>query len=415
MSYIRIQKWSDALADANTAVKIDPMYAKGWHQLLRCHLAFGDIQPAHLAEKTLHQLEPSANYKEFTDLDDLIRANDNVNKSILKEDYRSIIFYSKAALKVATENVSYQVFKAEALAHMHRYEESNDAIVPLLRLHPTNPDVHYARGVLLYYQELFDRAIMHFQSALRFNQDHEKARTALKITKFLVQTKEAGNQAYRVKNYVEALEKYLHCLKVDPNHNSFNSKLNFNLALVSSAQGNNKTALDYCLAAIKLDPNYVKAQLKLAQLYLDMEMYEEAVRELEAVYQKNRTREIRSLLEEAKTRLKRSKRKDWYKILGVDKNASEDQIKRAFKKAAVIHHPDKHQNDPPEEQKEHEMRMKDLNSAQAILLDQEKRRRFDLGIDDSEASSSVDPRDIFNTFYRQRGGHFSPFQHFVFE
>lgn len=37
--------------------------------------------------------------------------------------------------------------------------------------------------------------------------------------------------------------------------------------------------------------------------------------------------------------LKKSKRKDYYKILGIDKNASTDDIKKAYRKRAMVHHP----------------------------------------------------------------------------
>lgn len=45
------------------------------------------------------------------------------------------------------------------------------------------------------------------------------------------------------------------------------------------------------------------------------------------------------LLMEAKLALKKSKRKDYYKILGIDKNASTDDIKKAYRKRAMVHHP----------------------------------------------------------------------------
>ena len=51
--------------------------------------------------------------------------------------------------------------------------------------------------------------------------------------------------------------------------------------------------------------------------------------------------ENKQILLEAKRMLKKSKRKDYYKILGVNKSASEEEIKKAYKKRALVHHPGK--------------------------------------------------------------------------
>ena len=45
---------------------------------------------------------------------------------------------------------------------------------------------------------------------------------------------------------------------------------------------------------------------------------------------------MKYLLQEAKSALKRSKRKDYYKILGIDRNASSDEIKKAYRKRAMV-------------------------------------------------------------------------------
>lgn len=64
--------------------------------------------------------------------------------------------------------------------------------------------------------------------------------------------------------------------------------------------------------------------------------------------------------------------KDYYQILGVSKNASYDEIKKAYRKLAMIYHPDRNQGD-----KEAEEKFKDINEAYDVLSDAEKRKKFD--------------------------------------
>jgi molecular chaperone DnaJ len=66
--------------------------------------------------------------------------------------------------------------------------------------------------------------------------------------------------------------------------------------------------------------------------------------------------------------------KDPYKVLGVDKNASADQIKKAYRKLARENHPDQNRGD-----KRSEERFKDIQEAYSVLSDPEKRRAYDSG------------------------------------
>ncbi len=64
--------------------------------------------------------------------------------------------------------------------------------------------------------------------------------------------------------------------------------------------------------------------------------------------------------------------KDYYKILGVDKKASADEIKKAYRKLAVKYHPDKNPDDKLAEEK-----FKELNEAYEVLGDADKRKKYD--------------------------------------
>lgn len=65
-------------------------------------------------------------------------------------------------------------------------------------------------------------------------------------------------------------------------------------------------------------------------------------------------------------------KRDYYEVLGIDKNATDEDIKRAYRKKAKECHPDLHPND-----KEAEARFKELNEANEVLSDPDKRARYD--------------------------------------
>lgn len=64
--------------------------------------------------------------------------------------------------------------------------------------------------------------------------------------------------------------------------------------------------------------------------------------------------------------------KDYYKILGVSKSASQEEIKKAFRKHAIKYHPDKNPGDKKAEEK-----FKEINEANEVLGDAEKRKKYD--------------------------------------
>lgn len=109
--------------------------------------------------------------------------------------------------------------------------------------------------------------------------------------------------------------------------------------------------------------------------------------------------------------------KDYYKTLGVEKDASQDEIKTAFRKAAKKYHPDLHPDD-----KEAQNKFTEVNEAYEVLGDEKKRKQYDTfgssggfqggqNFDPSQyggsytyTSSDEGFSDFFNTFFGGGGG-----------
>ena len=94
-----------------------------------------------------------------------------------------------------------------------------------------------------------------------------------------------------------------------------------------------------------------------------------------------------------------AQKRDYYDILGVDKNASQDDIKRAYRKMALKYHPDKNPGD-----KEAESKFKECAEAYEVLSDAEKRKRYDqfghegLRGEGMHDFSHMNVEDIFSMF-----------------
>jgi molecular chaperone DnaJ len=110
--------------------------------------------------------------------------------------------------------------------------------------------------------------------------------------------------------------------------------------------------------------------------------------------------------------------KDYYKILGVEKNASEQDIRKAFLKLSKQYHPDMQAGKTEEEKKEAESKFKEINEANEILSDKEKREYYDnfgsVNQGHGFGPGGIDPREFFRQHYRNGFGMHGFDSHFGF-
>lgn len=147
-------------------------------------------------------------------------------------------------------------------------------------------------------------------------------------------------------------------------------------------QMNGKRAQEYCTESLSLDENSFYGLLYKAKQSQESEDFEAAVRLLEKAKEVKPEKQdvVNPLLREAQIELKRSKTKDYYKVLGVSRDADERQIKSAYRKMSKQHHPDKAAKQGLSKA-DAEKKMANINEAYEVLSDPELRARFDRGDD----------------------------------
>ena len=100
-------------------------------------------------------------------------------------------------------------------------------------------------------------------------------------------------------------------------------------------------------------------------------------------------------------------KKNYYDILGVDKKATQDEIKSAYRKLAMKYHPDRNQGNAEAAEK-----FKEINEANETLSDQQKRAAYDYELEHpgmggfggfgGESGGFGDFSDIFSSIFRRR-------------
>jgi DnaJ family protein C protein 3 len=184
------------------------------------------------------------------------------------------------------------------------------------------------------------------------------------------------------------------------------------------AQVKNKKGQSYCEEVLQYDAKSLWGLIAKARRHIDADQFDAAIGALnEAKEAHGNSDKIQKLINEAQTLLKRSKQKDYYKVLGVDRDADQREIKKAMRREAFKYHPDKaaSQGIPKEEA---EKKMAAVNEAYEVLSDPELRARFDRGDDPNDPQQHGQPFQQGSPFgggghqyvFRQGGAHSGGYQ-----
>ena len=257
--------------------------------------------------------------------------------------------------------------------------------------------------------------------------DNKRGLTHLKKIRAIKRAKDDADAHYKAGSHRAAEARYTDALALCPDNRPLRAKLHHNRAACRSSLRDHRGAVDDCGAALLADRGYLKAYLRRATGLLALGEpadCEGAVRDLERAHElcpEEQKREIAGKVRKAQVQLKRSKQKNFYKILGVTQDATEAEIKKGYRKLALKYHPDRQAGKSEAEKKKSEDTFRDVNLAYEVLSDPPKRRRYDDGVEEQDLDNpnaqpgghgghghggggmgGIDPNVLFQMFMQQQ-------------
>uniref|UniRef100_A0A8C7CZM7 DnaJ (Hsp40) homolog, subfamily C, member 3b n=1 Tax=Oncorhynchus kisutch TaxID=8019 RepID=A0A8C7CZM7_ONCKI len=375
--FLAMGKSKSALPDLTRAIQLKPDFlAVSGH---RKNLIFlFDLLPSP------PQLHRSPDQEEARD--QLMRANkleelrEEAHAAHHRGDYSTTITVLDRVVELSPWDPESRELRADCYIRLGDPRKAIHDLTPTTQLRNDNRAAFLKLSILHYSLGEHQESLGHVRECLKLDQDDKDCLSHYKQVKKLSKQLDSAEEHIEEARYQEAIVKYESVMRREPNVPYYTNKANERICFCLVK------AIDICSEAHQRDPRNINILRDRAEAFILNQDYEKAVED----YQEARefdmeNNEIREGLERAQKLLKLSRKRDYYKILGVNRSANKQEIIKAYRKLAQQWHPDNFREEA--KKKEAEKRFIDIASAKEVLTDPEKRQKFDSGEDPLDPES----------------------------
>lgn len=400
----RMRRLSAALDDLDKAIELDPKKsawlkerAKLLINLGQCGRAVEDCQRAETAED-----DPL--YVKAMECDHAIS---EATEFYLAEDWEEASQYLQIALSLTERAFDLLFMKAQADYHVGDYYGAVSETGRILKSNAGHLEAYRLRGEAYYRLGEHDTAQQHFREGLKHDPEHQGCKKGHRRVKNLLKKDRKAREFADNGQHAEAIETWEAAVSLDPQHFEYTKPTALNIVESYLAMEDFDNAIETAELAVRIhDESDVTPRLVLGDALLAAEKFEEAVRTYhEAMENAERDEDKQTChehIQKGETALKQSKEKNYYKILGVPRNAKLKEIKKAYRDGALKWHPDKN-----EDKEAAEKMFQDIGEAYEVLSDKEKRAKYDRGEDVFENQGGHrghNPHEFFQHHFQNMGG-----------
>lgn len=405
--FLAMGKSKSALPDLSRAIQLKPDFLAARLQRGNILLKQGNTQEARQDFEAV--LQRSQDHKEA--LEQLLRANEleelQEEAHLLHHqgEYAASVSVLERVIEISPWDPESRELRAECYIRMGDPQKAIQDLTPTTRLRNDNRAAFLKLSLLHYSLGEHHDSLNHIRECLKLDQDDKDCFSHYKQVKKLSKQLDSAEELIQQEQYQAAVEKYESVMKTEPKVQFYTHLAQERICHCLLKMRRPVDAIDACSEAHQRDPRNTNILRDRAEAYILNQDYEKAVEDYQEAREFNGdSSEIREGLERAQKLLKISRKRDYYKILGVSRSANKQEIIKAYRKLAQQWHPDNFQSET--EKKEAEKKFIDIASAKEVLTDPEMRQKFDAG---------EDPLDPENQQGGGQGGHGWPFPFNPFE
>ncbi|TNN04239.1 dnaJ homolog subfamily C member 3a [Takifugu flavidus] len=389
--FLAMGKSKSALPDLSKVIELKPDFTSAQLQRGNLLLKQGRLDEAESDYKKVLKSNPSQ--KEEREAQNQLRKSDEIQRLLAQahDSYNSRDCGTAAALldaviETCVWDVASREMRAECFIETGEMGKAISDLKATSKLKNDNTQAFYKLSTIYYTLGDHEMSLNEVRECLKLDPDHKQCYSHYKQVRKLNKQILSAEALIQEQRYEDAVNKYEAVMKTEPDVHHFTvlAKERICHALTQGQQASR--AISVCSEVLQTNPENVNTLKDRAEAYIQEEHYEEAIRDYEAAAKHGENdRQIKEGLERAQRLLKQSKKRDYYKILGVKRSAQKKEIIRAYRKLAQQWHPDNFQD--PEEKKQAEKKFIDIAQAKEVLTDPEMRTKFDHGEDPMDPES----------------------------
>uniref|UniRef100_A0A0N5BBK7 J domain-containing protein n=1 Tax=Strongyloides papillosus TaxID=174720 RepID=A0A0N5BBK7_STREA len=405
--YLAMGRPDAAVDDLTKVINLKPDFISAVNQRGGVYLKQCKLEKAREDYKTVHKHEKNSESKQKIDLVTNIETwLEYANDYFENNDYSNAVSY----LSKAIEHCQWapHLYKKRAVC----YEENGEIQKAITDFRAVTKLTSDSREIFLKVSKLHyllgdaGSALIQIRECLKLDPDDKECFVFFKKVKKLDKLREQIDKFIEKKKWMECLEKTVEVFKAEKENERIQLDTMRYSCKCNMKAGHTAEAIRDCSEVLKnLNADDVEVLVDRAEAYILDENYEAAVNDYKRAHELDENNNsISEGLQKAQRLLKQSKKKDYYKILGLKRNAKKSDVMKAYRKLARKWHPDNFQNE--EEKKKAEKMFIDIAAAKEVLTDPEKKAQFDNGQDplDPESQQGSHAHPFHQGFHFHQGG-----------